>query len=325
MPIASTQVHDIETSGNPHEWPTYREYRESLCSEEYQATEKMYSITDKQDSTHRVDILLNCRKYAWFARDNVTGLVHVCSNSCRLRWCPICSGGRSKYITNSVTDWIRKWKHPRFLTLTLKHSNSPLSHQIDTIYKHFRTLRKDKQFKQYVEGGIWFFQVKLSKRGDQWHPHIHCLIVGKYLPHDWISRKWLRITKTSNVVDIRAVTDPKRTAEYVARYCSRPAKLSQYPPELNVEIMRAMHGRRLCGTWGKAKGTSLSPPRYVPKEKYTRLGTWSTVMSLRTTIADARIILDCWNKQIPIPPGVTCQQIDDFIDDLQRFRNRSLF
>jgi hypothetical protein len=28
----------------------------------------------------------------------------------------------------------------------------------------------------------------------------------------------------------------------------------------------------------------------------------------------ARIILDCWQKQIPIPSDVTLQAIDDFID-----------
>lgn len=315
MPEASTSVHNIETTGNSHDWPTYRQYRESLCTAEYKATETLYAEMDRQEGRQRLHLLSECRRFAWFSRDNVTGLVHVCSNSCRLRWCPICSGGRAKYITSSVTDWLKHVKHPRFLTLTLKHSNSPLDHQIDTIYKKFRALRKDKQFRQYVTGGVWFFQVKLSAKSDQWHPHVHCLITGKYMPHDWISRKWLRITKSSNIVDIRAVTDSKQTAEYVARYCARPARLSRYPLELNVEIFKSMHGRRLCGTWGTAKGVSLSPPRYVPKEKYTSLGTWSTVMSLRTTSSYARIIVKCWMEKTPIADEITLQNVDDFIED----------
>lgn len=316
MPKAVTSVHTIETSVLSENWPTYRDLRISYCPDEYKATLEMYSDLDINHSKDRMSLLTKCRRFAWFARSAETGRVHVCSNSCRQRWCPICSGGRSNYIVRSLEPWIQNVKHPRFLTLTLKHSNAPLSHQISTLYTHFRNLRRDKQFKQYVKGGVWFFQVKLSGREDQWHPHLHCLIQGKYLPHDWISRKWKSITKTSNVVDIRAVKNKSEVAKYVARYCARPAKLSKYPIELRLEIFNALHGRRLCGKWGSAKGISLSPPKFVSEERYTRLGTWSTVHSLKATSAEARTIVRCWLENLCIEPGITCQPVDDFLCDI---------
>ncbi len=316
MPDSATSVHTIETSVLSDNWPTYRNLRISLCSEEYKATMEMYSDLDCKHNKNRVELLTKCRTFAWFARSTETGRVHVCSNSCRQRWCPICATGKANYIVQSLSPWVQKIKNPRFLTLTLKHSNAPLLTQIDTLYKHFRNLRRDKQFKQYVTGGVWFFQVKLSSKSDQWHPHIHCLIKGKYLPHDWISRKWLRMTKTSNIVDIRAVKNKSEVAKYVARYCARPAKLSLFPVPLRQEIFEALHGRRLCGKWGDAKVISLSPPKFLPAEKYTRLGKWSTILSLKVTSAIARQIIKAWLEKLTIEPDVTLQPVEDFLDDI---------
>lgn len=314
MPESASSVHTIETSVLSDNWPSYRDLRISYCSEEYKATLDMYLYLDNKQSMNRVSLLEKCRKFAWFARSTETGRVHVCSNSCRQRWCPVCSGSRSSYIVRSLEPWIRKVKHPRFLTLTLKHSNAPLKHQIDTLYNHFRNLRRDKQFKQYVKGGVWFFQVKLSGHGDQWHPHLHCLIQGKYMPHDWISRKWKNVTKTSNIVDIRAVKNKSEVAKYVARYCARPAQLSTFPISLREEIFEGLHGRRLCGKWGSAKEISLSPPKFEASEKYTPLGTWSTILSLRATSAEARLIVRCWLEKLCIEPGISFDNVEMFID-----------
>jgi len=316
MPTSATSVHTIETSVLSDNWPAYRDLRISYCSEEYKATMDMYSDLDNKHNQNRVSLLEKCRKFAWFARSSETGRVHVCSNSCRQRWCPICTGSKANYITRSLSPWIKKIKTPRFLTLTLKHSNAPLLIQIDHLYKHFRNLRRDKQFKQYVKAGVWFFQVKLSAREDQWHPHLHCLIQGTYMPQEWLSRKWLKITKTSNIVDIRAVKNKSEVAKYVARYCARPAKLSRFPISLRQEIFEGLHGRRLCGKWGDAKEISLSPPKFVASEKYTRLGTWSTILSMKGTSAFARTIVKAWIEKLTIEPDVTLQHVEDFIDDI---------
>lgn len=316
MPEPDTSVHTIETSVLSDNWPTYRDLRISLCSDEYKATIEMYSDLDLKHDKNRLDLLRKCRTFAWFARSTETGRVHVCSNSCRQRWCPICSNGKANYIVQSLAPWVAKIKNPRFLTLTLKHSNAPLKAQIENIYRHFRNLRRDKQFKQYVKSGVWFFQVKLSDREDQWHPHIHCLIQGKYMPQEWISRKWLRITKTSNIVDIRAVKNKTEVAKYVARYCARPAKLSKFPLSLRQEIFEALHSRRLCGKWGNLKEISLSPPRFVQEEKYTRLGTWSTILSLRCSSAFAREIVKAWLEKLTIGPEVTLQPVEDFLNNI---------
>jgi hypothetical protein len=316
MAESSTSVHNIETTGPPEDYPTYRAYRASTCGEELDATFELYSRVDKEEGKQRIDLLTNCRKFAWFSRNVETNKVSVISNSCRLRWCPICSRGRAGYIIHNLKPWIAGLVRPRFLTLTLKHSNAPLSDQISTIYKHFRMLRKHKWFRSRVAGGVWFFQIKLSSKADQWHPHIHCILHGKYLPHSELSKLWLRITGSSPVVDIRAVRDPEEAADYVARYSARPAQLRSYPIDLRVEIFCAMHRRRLCGSWGSARSVSLSPPARVESDRFVRLGSWTQIMFRKSVDPDAREIYRCWMLQKELARDITLDYVDRELDEL---------
>lgn len=311
---ASTQVHNIETTVAPDTYDSYRAYRTSFCTDEVEATQQLYSILDENPEKPKLKALNECRKWAWFVRDSENGHVHVMSNSCRLRWCPICSTARSRYMVQNIRPWISSLNTPRFLTLTMKHSNAPLAHQIDILYKNFRNLRLNKQFKEYVHGGIWFFQVKLNKAKDQWHPHIHCILQGKYIPHVFLSKLWYRVTKCSHIVDIRLVTDPEHAANEVSKYSARPAHLKDYDIELRIEIYHAMHGRRLCGKWGTAKAVSLSPPKKLDKDQFPRVGSWTVVIGMKSEDARAQAIYDAWSQNLPLASDISILQIDNFVD-----------
>lgn len=310
----STQVHTQETTGRLSTHQTYRTYRRSFVAEEFIAAESMYSRLDERDELRRMKLLNDCRTKAWFVRNVETGLVHVASNACRLRWCPICSRAKSAFITNAVKPWIESLQTARFLTLTLRHSNAPLQSQIDKLYADFRLLRKDTKFKKLCTGGIWFFQIKLSEKTQQWHPHIHCILSGKYIAHEWISRKWLSVTKSSNVVDIRMVRDPNKAANEVARYSATPAQLRTLDNEQRIEVFDSMHRRRMCGTWGMAKGVSLSTPKSVDRTKYEDLGSYYVVLGLAEHDDNARKIFTAWMSETPLKPGVKMLGVDAWLD-----------
>jgi hypothetical protein len=107
----------------------------------------------------------------------------------------------------ALLEWLPTVTAPKFITLTLKHSPAPLSHQISTLYGCFRKLRKTKLLTKTVRGGIWFFQVKQSAADYLWHPHLHIVVDSPYIPKHQLSRAWLSITKTSQIVDIRQITN----------------------------------------------------------------------------------------------------------------------
>lgn len=131
--------------------------------------------------------------------------------------------------------------------------------------------------KRNVSGGIWFFQVKKNKAGDEWHPHLHCVIDAEYISKFDLSAAWAAVTITSNIIDIRTVYDQEKAAQEVARYASRSAMLEPLASVDRLELIEAMHGRRVVGTWGSARSLSLRPSKPADADDWVNVGSWSVV------------------------------------------------
>lgn len=293
-------VHSEETSRQISPNLTYRELRIRNTSEEHEASQELYEALDRRDSANRLELFYKCRTFAFFAWHRPTGSVRVSSNACRLRWCPICSGSKAKQITFGLEKYVRSLKTPKFLTLTQKHSNAPLKHQIDSLYKNFQKLRRAKLWKDKVKGGIWFFQIKKSKESGQWHPHLHICLDAEYIWREDLSKLWLSITLTSNVIDIRAVKTPKKTAEYIARYSARPSSLSSLNQDERIEVFDSLHRRRICGCFGSAHGLNLTSPESPDHSEYVNIGNYNTVRKLISIDPNASLIWKSWLKGDPI-------------------------
>ncbi len=267
----------------------------------------------------KADLLDGCRSNAWFTRHIATGEIRVASNACHLRWCPVCAESRRNYIGHSVSEWIQKLKYPKLMTLTLKHNDVPLWHQVDQLYKNFMQLRKLKDFSDIVTGGVWFFQIKLSKNDGKWHPHIHCVVDGKYMPRTLLRRMWVQITTDSTIVDIRSVKDPEGCSHEVARYAAKPGPLNGLDLTHAVELVSVMHGRRICGTWGVGREVSLRPSKFTDKDKWQSVGSWSMVMSSRKTDPISNAIFHAWQNHEPLAQGIDLHATEARIHGLHRF------
>jgi hypothetical protein len=321
MPTKNSSLLDNkETTGRFASIATYGDVLRESCYAEYSAARQVYSFLDDREDAPKPRFLDGCRSVAWFCRHVTTGEVRVVSNACHLRWCPLCSEAKRNYITHSVESWLSQESHPKFLTLTLKHSKAPLTHQIDHLYKCFRYLRKRSYFKRLVTGGVWFFQVKISKTDGLWHPHLHCLIGGLYVPLGWLKRAWLSTTYSSMQVDIRPVRDPHLASCEVARYAATPCKLVGLPFSCQVELVKSMHGRRLCGSWGTAKVVSLRPQRVTDKYLWENIGSWFSVLNLRKHDSNADAIWFSYTHNTPLPSGINVNYVEDFLDGLDNFQ-----
>lgn len=298
-------VHNKETSERFVLPDTFQGHRAALNPVSWRASGEFYYTVDAELDTAYLPKWEDCRKYSWFVRHKITGQVRVLSSACRLRWCSLCSDARRGYITHQVANWIQKTKYPKFLTVTLKHSNAPLAHQVDCLYSFFRKFRRAKFVRESAIGGIWFFQIKRSKKSGQWHPHIHCVVEGAYMPQRKLSRLWNQITNGSKVVDIRPVRDVMKGAAEVARYASTPADLETTSPTDYVELFKSLHGRRSCGTWGTAKKVSLRQPVADDKESWESIGSWTTVSNAQTTDPAAAEIIKAWLTDKPLDSDIT--------------------
>lgn len=310
----TTLLDTQETSVPVAVFGSYRDYTTRYSDDEDRLTRVLYDTVDNELNTSYVELYDNCRSDAWFIRELETGYVRIVSHHCRLRWCPFCANVKAFKASTAVGEWVRKALHPKLLTLTLRSSEQLLTTQIDRIYDAFRALRKRNAFKFRIVGGFWYFQVTKSSKTGHWHPHIHCLCEGRYIPHQTLKSLWESITGDSVIVDIRAVKNVRKVTNDVTRYISRPMSLRGLSPDSMLDLFNAFHGRRLCGTFGTARVLAQQIKAENPPPKFEKVGSWNTVMSSRNTDPAAQQILDCYFRSEPLPAGVNVLDVDDFID-----------
>ncbi len=290
---APLSVHTIETSGRKHrstvectdpdqseyinsdnahrEDYTFRGYLLRPRMESYMRALEIYAEVDGSFGGKFSSRLQNCRKVAWFVQHKVTKKLRVMSSRCKLRWCPICRDVSRMIVTQAVDEWLKVQKYPKMITLTLKHSDDPLELQIKRLYDSFRKLRRRAYFQRLISGGVWFFQLKLNLKTEQWHPHIHCLVAGKFLPHNRLRNLWKEITHDSDIVDIRPVKDLENASTEVARYATSPADITRMDFEQSMEVYYATKNKRICGSWGTAKKCTLKPTPQDDRDDWNKV------------------------------------------------------
>lgn len=279
---------------------TYTEWRRHVYWEAYQRANCAYDFLDQGDEGTRRHRLDECGSFAWFVHDTESGQVFIESNSCGLRWCPMCAAKVRKTTAANAADWIKHIPDPKFLTLTLKHTDAPLGQQVTQLYRSFALLRKRKQLKGLFRGGIWFFQIKFNTEHQQFHPHLHILLDGKRRERTLISKLWLDVTGDSCVIDIRKIWDIDKAAAEVARYAATPCSLTKLDIGWAYTVVQELEGRKLCGTFGSARNVHLRQQIEHPKETRERIADFRTMVELASENREAQTILNALYNRKPV-------------------------
>lgn len=195
----------------------------------------------------------SCGSSMWILRSTTDGSEYkAVPDYCRSRWCKPCYGARTARLRARLAECLDD-KPVRFLTLTLKHSDDSLKDCIDRLYRSFRKLRVSTFWKKRVTGGVALLEIKRGSGSGRWHPHLHCLVQGRYLHYPDLRNEWLLATGDSTNVDIRKVESRSEAIYYVAKYTGKANGMdSSASTEDLSEIIRTLKGRRTVvpyGTW----------------------------------------------------------------------------
>lgn len=319
-------VQTIETTHDIDEATSYQTFRIRGDLDAWTAARALYEWLADDDGPPYLSRLESCRSYAWFARHEQTGRVRVVTTTCKLRWCPLCQSARRNWVSSQVSEWLAAHRMAKFVTVTLKHSDCGLAEQIAYLRKCFVKLRSSSLFRRKCRGGVWFLQVKKSKRSKQWHPHLHCLIDSDFIDRRTLSSLWEKITKDSCVTDVRLIVDSDRAANEVARYCAGSARLAEHEAFDAVEIFYALHGKRICGVWGSGRQIKLRPPKFEDSDSWKSVGGWKEVRSAGKSNSSARLILEAWKNDTPLATGITMFGGDRTMKDvLKSYQDRPGF
>ena len=231
------------------------------------------AIADVFPHSRRLCRFHRCGENAWVIRNEQDPeQVSVASDHCRDRFCQPCSAFRARVIAGNVSQFLGSRPY-RFLTVTIKTTDLTLKQGVDKLYRSFAKLRRTTLWNQKVTGGCVVCEVKPKNAGDGWHPHLHCIIEGKYLPLKPLRKLWLQITGDSFILDISFGRDADSAASYVTKYVTKPFGDGVTRNHVRLcEAIEALHGRRLIATFGSWTGAALT--KYVPS------GVWVKVCTL---------------------------------------------
>jgi hypothetical protein len=203
-------------------------------------------------SQHRLQAFAYCGANLWAQKSLAGDDLRVVANLCHDRFCVPCQTTRARRLVAVTTELIKD-RTPRFVTLTLRASRTPLADQLKRLYASFNALRRRVWWRSLVTGGAAFVEVKLGRGSGLWHPHLHVLVEGDYLDQRQLSREWHAVTGDSSIVDVRAIPDAQMRASYVCKYVTKPAPADVYlTPAALDEMVIALKGRKLVfcfGTW----------------------------------------------------------------------------
>ena len=202
-----------------------------------------------------------CGSFAWLIRSVEHPTEYrIKTSACRDRFCLPCATMRARTIAHNVSLLAGK-QRLRLITLTLKADNQNLVSKLKKLSRCFILLRRTELWKRSVVAGCACEEVKLGKDSGQWHPHLHVIVKGKYLPHKLLSDAWLRITGDSPVVHIAMIRGNEYVVKYVTKYASKPYDGSVVRDRWKlVEMIVALRGHRMVATFGEWHGHRLSQP-----------------------------------------------------------------
>lgn len=228
-------------------------------------------------SVTRIAAFQTCGSHAYILRSIIDPeRIRLAGSTCHDRFCVPCARDRAAVIVHNVLD--RLGTDPvRFLTLTLKADGEPLERSVRRLTASFAALRRRAVWKNTVTGGVAFMEVHWSRTGQRWHPHLHCLVHGRFIPKRDLAAAWSEITRDSKVVDIRLVKDTKHLARYVTKYASKPLNASFVDDDdLLDEAILALHGKRVCMTFGTWQGVNLTTR--PSDDEWENLGDFETIL-----------------------------------------------
>jgi hypothetical protein len=121
-------------------------------------------------------------------------------------------------------------------------------------------------------------EVTFNPTTQQWHPHLHPITSGSYMPQDVLSRKWKAITGNSPIVHIKAIPDAEIVAGYVSKYAAKCMDNSVFENQDKLsELLVALGGRRFCLTFGSWRGWKLLEHTPLDMSDFKPIGTLTSI------------------------------------------------
>lgn len=203
---------------------------------------------------------------------------------CGLPICPDCIADRSKRILGKFWPFVKDFKNPKLLTLTIPNIPYLTSLEIRKIIKAFGKLRRLVLWNRVI-GGI--YAIEITNIGNGFHIHIHAVLDSPYIPRNKIKTAWEKYTG-GFMVDIRRVKSGTsglcECVAYIGNAKNNKGELGLpkiYNPKDMILYADITPGIRMVGTFGKLYGI-----KFENKPSCSRCGSENLKYRIRREIIE---------------------------------------
>jgi hypothetical protein len=193
------------------------------------------------------------------------GRVEELPYHCNLRWCPLCNWRIANERGKLTTAWAKRVHQAKHLVLT--EANHPVLTR-SLLRDHVRRLQAMRRSKclRGCRGGC--ISVEVTNEGRGWHLHSHWLIDSDWVEPGEVSRRWGRLCgQTYAIVCVRDARS-RDYQEQVSKYVVKPSQMAGWPPEVALEFILAIRGRRFFFTFGSLSRCRAEVMRELARERH---------------------------------------------------------
>lgn len=186
------------------------------------------------------------------------------SNFCRQRCCPLCQRRRSLEMYSRLSVITEQMFGYELLHVVLTCPNcygDELSCTIDRLISASRKLFNKKIIKQGWKGVARFIEVTYSEQYNNFHPHLHCLVLVKpsyfksryYIKQELLQALWSDLYGCDCIAYVSKAN--KSALPEVAKYCVKPFEMKSIDKNIKAFTMiyDALRSRRLVQFFGDFK------------------------------------------------------------------------
>jgi len=212
-----------------------------------------------------------CCEFAILAQADDTGKPCVLILTCKCRLCPTCQHHRTSLCAAKTRHAAKQMEDMRFLTLTIKHSQTPLRDQVKKLCGAFAKLRRSQYWKAHTKGGIYTLEITYNPGSDEFHPHIHALIDGDWMDHQVLKNMWEKITGDSKNLRIERPKSTKAIERYICKYISKNIAPDNIPPHRLAEYVASIKSWRMIQSFGHIKMASDEELKMKDRPTFTHI------------------------------------------------------
>lgn len=190
------------------------------------------------------------------------GFSWVATLNCGDRTCLKCRRKWHGHHRDTLQRIIEGWGgQVRVLTLTLKNvpDRDFNKDTIRRLRKCFSRLIHRKYFKARIRGG--FYVVHLTNTGRGFHPHLHIIYHGEYIPKSTIVKAWGEITGDSYIVNIKPMVSTREALHYLLGDLLQRPRIRRRDVRKYNEVLK---GSRLIQGFGDYSRVSFREPFVCP-------------------------------------------------------------